>query len=168
MYKVPVALILAGFLVVFLSLPLLGTDLLIDAVGFLLIFNGLLPLQKQTHLFALAPATSLALVIVASAQLFAGGWFAGLLAILRFILQTALYIQMLRGFALMARQKSALGFWRTAWVVLGVCLFALAVQVLYTCGLLHIPLLYTVFAWVEAAVLSLWLVFLFVKTDSLQ
>lgn len=70
MVAVPFGILFAGFAFTIFTIPFAGVDLLIDAVGFLLIFNGLLPLRKLHSAFFAAVPVSICLVILASLQLF--------------------------------------------------------------------------------------------------
>lgn len=73
MHRPAAFIMLAGAVFIFFSLPLYGVDLLIDAVGFLLLFNGLRPYARLYPAFGPAPAVSLGLVAVAALSLFIGG-----------------------------------------------------------------------------------------------
>lgn len=70
MQKIAVTIVAVGFVFVFYSLPAFGIDLLLDPVGFLLIWNGLRALRKRTSAFSIACVSSLLLIFVSSLQLF--------------------------------------------------------------------------------------------------
>ena len=97
MRKTSLMILLAGFVFIYFTLPFSGIDLLIDAVGFLLIRNGLRGLQKTG--VTLGPAVSICLVLVAIAagQLFVGGIFIVILAVLRAMAEASLLFFLMQG-----------------------------------------------------------------------
>ena len=76
---------------------MLGVDLLIDAVGFLLAWNGLRALQKQEPVFCFAPLCCRVLIPLSALDLFFSGWLYGVVVLLRIVLEALLYWQFLRG-----------------------------------------------------------------------
>lgn len=70
MRKTAVAIILLGLLFANFTLLFSGIDLLIDAVGFLLIWNGVSALQKVDPVYGKSGVISIALVVISIAQLF--------------------------------------------------------------------------------------------------
>lgn len=106
MRKVSAGIILAGFVFVFFALPFAGIDLLIDAVGFLLIFNGVRPLARLNRAFRPCPALSLGLTAVAALQLFTAGWAALCLGLLRAAGQAALCLLLGHGFCALSLPNS--------------------------------------------------------------
>lgn len=70
MRKTAVAIILLGLLFANCTLLFSGIDLLIDAVGFLLIWNGVSALQKVDHVYGKSSVTSIILLVLSIAQLF--------------------------------------------------------------------------------------------------
>lgn len=104
MFKVPVALLIAGLCFTFFSLTMMGVDLLIDAVGFLFIFNGLLHLRRKWTGFWAGPLCSILLVGISSLQLFLPAW--TLVGVLRLVLTSILYLVCARGFFQMLRPCS--------------------------------------------------------------
>lgn len=161
MYKTPTVLVLVGFAVVYFTIPFLGIDILIDAVGFLLVFNGLLALKRQQRLFLFAPQCSMVLVVAAAAQLFASGWLLMALGICRVIAECVLYWQMMRGFKGLAVGAGVAVLAKTAYVVLGLCVVSSCFGLPGTLTIIS-PLLTGVFEWLGRAALLLWL-FVFVK-----
>lgn len=101
--KTAVAILLAGFVFAFFQLPFAGIDLLLDPVGFLLVFNGANGLRKlagaEGRGFGPACGVALALVALTAVQLFAGGAVADVLPALRGGLEAALFYLLYRGFA---------------------------------------------------------------------
>lgn len=107
MRKTAILLILAGLVFAFFSLPFEGIDLLIDAVGFLLVWNGVRALQKQTGQFAFGPVCSGALVVVCAAALFVpAGLAANLLLLTRGVLEAALILFLMLGFGRLAKEAA--------------------------------------------------------------
>lgn len=98
MRRVTAGLMAAGFVFVFFSIPVAGVDILIDAVGFLLVFNGLRPLAKLHPHFRFSPAVSLFLVVVTAAQLFLPASLARTATIMRAAGETSLYILIANGY----------------------------------------------------------------------
>lgn len=132
MRKTAQGIMLAGFVFVFFALPFAGVDLLIDAVGFLLVWNGLAALQKLDKTFGAAPLVCLALVAVAAAQLFFEGAAAQVLRAVRVAGEVVLYWQMLKGFARQAPKRAVpLPAW-LFWCGFAVCA---AAGLLYFAGL---------------------------------
>ena len=100
MQKTAVGVMLAGFVLAFFSLYAFGLDLLIDAVGFLLVFNSARALAVWAAPFKPASAVALGLVAVAAAQLFfMSGVPAVVLGVLRGAGLAALYLLFSAGFA---------------------------------------------------------------------
>lgn len=123
MRRTAVGIILAGFVFIFVRIRLLGIDILIDAVGFLLLFNGARALLKigraeAAGLLADAPAgqapaglglgaaqpCAIALVFVSALQLFLTGGALTVMGLLRAVLEIALFLFLLRGFGPLARR----------------------------------------------------------------
>lgn len=92
MQKIAVGIILFGLAFTFFSIFFAGIDILIDAVGFLFVFNGTWALRKKVPLFAKAACLSLVLVVVSSAQLFAFSALATGVLLLRLILNLVLML----------------------------------------------------------------------------
>ncbi len=97
MKKTSIMILLAGFVFIYFTLPFSGIDLLIDAVGFLLLWNGLRGLQKAGVNTGLAAPLCLLLVLVASGQLFVGGAFYTVLTVLRSLAEAVLLFFILQG-----------------------------------------------------------------------
>lgn len=153
MRKTAIAIMLVGFVFAFFSVRLAGVDLLIDAVGFLLVFNGVRPLQKSLPGFGQSSWCALALVLVSALQLFLGGFALLILGLLRSALEVALYLMLMGGFSRLLQAEGrgrALPLWRAAALLcalaavfsallLFVTLPALAATLVL--ALLHLPLL---------------------------
>lgn len=155
MRRTAVGIILAGFLFIFVRLSFLGIDILIDAVGFLLIFNGARALQKigraqtdgllkpgatpvqepaplpATFGFGAAQGCAIALVFVSALQLFLTGVPLTVLGILRAALEIALFAFLLRGFGPLARQERLRTPGRAAQLALALDMAASALSVLH-------------------------------------
>lgn len=106
MRKTALAIMLVGFVFVFFSIPLAGIDLLIDAVGFLLIFNGVRPLEKTLPGFGKASWCAILLTVLAAVQLFFGGTVYLVLSLLRAAGEVLLFLWMMRGFARMLQSEN--------------------------------------------------------------
>lgn len=91
-------IILAGYIFAVFRVSFGGVDLLIDAVGYLLVFNGAKALRKRNGKFAGAPVMALGLVVVAAIQMFALGMMALVLAMLRCVADVLLYLFLQRGY----------------------------------------------------------------------
>lgn len=70
MLKIPAILLLVGFVFVFFDLPFMGVDLLIDAVGWLIVFNGVRVFRHLWPAFGPIRVCSLALVGLGALALF--------------------------------------------------------------------------------------------------
>lgn len=100
MQRIALLVIFSGFCFAYLTIPFAGIDLLIDAVGFLVVFNGLRFLGKlyQPH-FRGGKLASLVLVVVSALQLFLKeGLAAGTLAYVRAGMEVLLYFYLLLAF----------------------------------------------------------------------
>lgn len=98
MQKTAVGVMLAGFVFTFFALPAAGIDLLIDAVGFLFIFNAARALRGSGAAFGHAAACSVVLVAVAALQLLAGNGLASVLGPVRAVGDAVLFVLLARGF----------------------------------------------------------------------
>lgn len=100
---------MAGFVFMYATLPFMGMDLLIDAVGFLLMFNGLNALRKLEPAcgFALPGFIALAMVVPAAVQLFASGGVLAVAGWVRLAGETLLYVLVFRALALCAKAGAA-------------------------------------------------------------
>lgn len=103
MRRTALAIMLAGFAFTFFSIPAAGIDLLIDAVGFLLVFNSLRPLKKLWPAFGPSPWVCLFLVAVSALQLFFTGEVSLVLTVLRAAGECLLFVFLARGLFAMAR-----------------------------------------------------------------
>lgn len=124
---IALGLVAVGLGFAFFAIDFMGVDLLIDAVGFLIAYNGLRVLKKLCPGFAGSDILCIGLVALAALQLFLGGtalWVAG---ILRPLAECALFALMLRGFAqLLPRgRRPAL-----RWAVLCALLLNMAAEIL--------------------------------------
>lgn len=99
MRRIAIAVMLAGFLFTTLSIRAAGIDLLIDAVGFLLIFNAARWLAKLGDRFTPCIPLCLGLLAVAALQLFLQGTALAVLGAVRAAGEAALYLLLWRGFA---------------------------------------------------------------------
>lgn len=109
MRKTAVAIILFGLLFANVTLLFSGIDLLIDAVGFLLVWNGIVALQKVDPVYGKSSITSMVLVVLAVAQLFftdAQSTIFMILFLLRIVAEGILCWQVLNGFGKLAVQWS--------------------------------------------------------------
>lgn len=70
MRKIPITLIIIGLFFTNISLYFNGIDLLIDAVGFLLIWNGVKALQKIDAVYGFANVCSFSLIFISILSLF--------------------------------------------------------------------------------------------------
>lgn len=140
MRKAAVGILLVGYVFVIFALPAFGIDLLIDAVGFLLIFNAARALRRTEPAFAFAPWVALALVVVSALQLFLSGAALVALAILRGLGEGLLLGLLARGFG---RMLAAEGKPRAAVLARAGLLLCAAAALgwgVYTCwGLLRLP-----------------------------
>lgn len=100
MQKTAVGVMLAGFVLAFFSIEAFGMDLLIDAVGWLLVFNAARALAVWDKGFKPASWLALGLVGVSALQLFfMAGALALVLGVLRVAGQAALFLLLAGGFA---------------------------------------------------------------------
>ncbi|MDL2324229.1 hypothetical protein LJC61_03635 [Ruminococcaceae bacterium OttesenSCG-928-A16] len=138
MRRIAAAIVLVGFAFAFFTLPFAGVDILIDAVGFLLVWNGVRALQKKDAVYRFAAPCSLVLVAIAAAQVFLGGGVAAyavqsglagwVLQGLRLAAEGLLYWQLLAGFARLAKAGQRPGLAKLAYVALAVCLAGVLVS----------------------------------------
>lgn len=98
MRKTAILILLAGFVFVFYSLEFMGVDLLIDAVGWLMVWNGVRALHKRDGVFRLSVIFSLMLVPISALQLFFTGPVVFLLWALRYACELLFYFTMMQGF----------------------------------------------------------------------
>ena len=99
MQRTAVAIMLAGFIFTFFSLPFFGIDLFIDAVGFSLIFNAARALKSWQASFGKAAIAAMALVPLSALQLFfTAAPLALALALLRAAGEAALFYFLAFGF----------------------------------------------------------------------
>lgn len=156
MRKASIILILGGFVFVLFSAPLLGLDLLIDAVGYLFIWNGLRMLQKESPFFRLAIFFALILTGVAAVHLFLPNNI--VLFFIWLICDLFLYVFMFRGFFILARtwDVSLLGI--IGWIVCALCIFTILVAYLFHLALLDffpivflgpLSLMRNIFVWIQ-------------------
>lgn len=124
MRKTATLLILVGLLFTTLTLPFSGIDLLLDPVGFLLIFNGARPLAKYGDRFGPCVPLSILLIAASAVQLFLTGTPLVVAGLLRALAEAALYLLLLRGYARLARRRKGNGM--AAVLAAGFALAALA------------------------------------------
>lgn len=107
MRKIPLGVLFAGYLFVLFAIPAFGIDLLIDAVGYLIIFNALRFLSKLYPKFAPAVPVSLVLTLAAAAHLVLQmyGTTLALFIWLLPLLDAVLLALLLRGFAHMFHRE---------------------------------------------------------------
>lgn len=112
MRRTAVGILLAGFVFIFFQLEFAGVDLLIDAVGFLLIFNSAHALRKiegrdtEGKLFGYPVPFAVALIVVSGVFLFAGGVFATILTVLRGVLEIGLFVSLQVAFLVLLRRRA--------------------------------------------------------------
>lgn len=116
MTAIIMGIMLVGFSFTFFALPFAGIDLLIDAVGYLLIFNAVRPLRKLYPAFKGSVSTSLLLVVVSSLELFFP-W--GPLYAIRAMADAFLLLCLARGFYRLFCQQDKLAVGRVIATVLG-------------------------------------------------
>ena len=92
-YQNAVGILLVGFVFALFTLTFFGIDILLDAVGWLLVFNGVRPLERPKGGIGVRASLCLGLVVVSAAQLFlTGGVVALLLLGARAALEAALFL----------------------------------------------------------------------------
>ncbi len=128
MTKTALIILVIGYVFVFFSIPFLGVDILIDAVGFLLLFNGYRAFRLLDKSFKGAASVSLALVVVAALQLFVSGTAALILLVLRQIGMALLYVFTARGFVYLFNKIDKKSFSMVIRLVFGAALLLVAVQ----------------------------------------
>ncbi|MDL2254151.1 hypothetical protein LJC49_08835 [Ruminococcaceae bacterium OttesenSCG-928-I18] len=69
-YRNAIGILLAGFVLALFTIELAGIDILLDAVGWLLVFNGVRPLERPEGGIGPRAALALGLVAVSALQLF--------------------------------------------------------------------------------------------------
>lgn len=124
--KTAVAIALVGFVFAFLTVPFAGIDLLIDAVGYLLVFNGLHGLVKLHGTGALRAARAVAAILIAvcAVQLFFTGTVAGALALVRHLAEAILFGCMAPGFYRVLKNQQQPGGAVACAIALGLCVLA--------------------------------------------
>ncbi len=123
-YSVALGLVLAGLVFALCSVRVGGMDVLVDAVGWLLVFNGLRPLEKPGGGVGPRGLLCLGLLALSAAQLFlVSGGLAGWLYLLRMALEAGLFLSLI---GLLGRFLAAFG-WQKAhkWFALALALNAL-------------------------------------------
>jgi hypothetical protein len=101
MRKMALGIILAGCVFITFALYFAGIDLLIDAVGFLLILNGAHTLTKYGDRFGPCVPLCLGLVVVAALHLFFGGAAGLVIGLARACGESALFLLLAHGLALL-------------------------------------------------------------------
>lgn len=146
MRKTATLLVVAGFGFAFITvwLPSMGIDLLIDAVGYLLVWNGLRALQARDKVYGFAPYVALALVGITTAQLMVRGTMIPVLSLVRPLAEALLFWQLFWGLRRIARaeQRRSLPGLYLATVVVGVlsCLLDIITALLFfTVWALELP-----------------------------
>lgn len=84
MRKIPFIIMAIGFAFTYYSIPFMGIDLLIDAVGYLFIFNGLWVFRLQGTRYTLGALCAFALVIIAAFPLLFSSFASQLFILLRY------------------------------------------------------------------------------------
>lgn len=185
MRRIAAGILLAGFVFIFFRVPVLGIDILIDAVGFLLLFNGARALQKMERAeaalcapdlftppafaFGAAQPIAIALVALSAAQLFAGavtglGSGGGIVGIARGVLEILLFACLLRGLLpLLKRQgRRALGWALPAALALDMAASLLSVVGIFVLAAQPLPFLafvtvFSISAHLFTAAVFIWL-----------
>lgn len=141
MKKTAIMLMLVGLVFAFFTLPFSGIDLLIDAVGFLIVWNSLRALRLTSSAFATAAWLCLGLVGLSAAQLFSSGLAYTAVTNLRLLLEVPFFLLLLKGFLSLA---SAAGLAKFRLPLLAVfSLYAIASLLLMTTLYLPAALLFT-------------------------
>ena len=117
MRKTAVLLIVFGFAFVFFRIEAFGIDLLMDAAGYVLVFNGVRALGKVHGGFGISPALCIVLVLVTAVQIFLSGVPLVAVSLVRTAPEMCLFFMMAAGFYALAKADGR------AW--LGGILFAL-------------------------------------------
>lgn len=107
MRKTAIVLMCVGFVFIYFTVPVAGVDLLIDAVGYLLIFNGAWAFRLTNISFKIGALTALGLVPVAALQLFISGNAGSILELVRNILTFALLGFLMHAFAYELSQEGS-------------------------------------------------------------
>ncbi len=117
MRKTAVLLIVFGLIFVFFRVEAFGIDLLMDAAGYILVFNGVRALHKAYGGFGISPVLCLVLVPVTAAQLFLSGVPLVVVSLVRVAPEMSLFCMMAAGFFKLAKAQGR--------AALGGCTFAL-------------------------------------------
>ncbi len=160
MRRTAILIMMVGFLFAYFSLEVAGIDLLIDAVGFLLVWNGVRVLARQENGFGFSGPVCLALVGICALQLFFDGTVGQVLAVLRAVAEVVLYAMMLRGFWRALRTGGGKADPVLAAVAFGGCMLAAVVPPLWFLIGAH-PAVWTGLWWMATALhtamlLELW------------
>lgn len=171
-YTAALGLCLAGLVFAFGTLQVAGIDILVDAVGWLLVFNGLRPLEKPGGGIGPRAFLCLGLVGASATQLFSlGAGPAWLFLLLRTVLELALFLSLV---GLFGRLLAAFGWekaqaWFTLAFVLNAALGLLLAGALLLGLALPSPygLLLTVLGYAARLLLAGLLVWLMMRLDRL-
>lgn len=134
MRKTAILLMLVGFAVVYFTIPLFGIDILMDAVGYLLVWNAVRVLHKKEDTFGFAPTCALVLTAICALQVTTGGMVLAAMLVVRPLAEALLYWQLLRGFARLAAAEEKPQLRTICFVVMALCIFASLVQ----CGVMFV------------------------------
>ena len=135
-------ILLAGVIFVYFSIPFMGIDLLIDAVGFSLLFNAIRPLRKTRQGFAIADSLCLGLVLVSALQLLFFGIPSIVLASLRALLETLVFCMLAGGLWQMLKRDNAPRLALSIKIIFGLgALFSLSNGIILVAGI-QIPAFY--------------------------
>ena len=125
-YRNAVGILLAGFVFALFSFTVFGIDILLDAVGWLLVFNGVRPLERPEGGIGVRASLCLGLVVVSAVQLFfTGGAVALLLLGTRAALEVALFLLLI---SLFRNLLASYGRARLAAVLTGLLALSAAVS----------------------------------------
>lgn len=97
MRRTAVSIIIAGLVFVYFNIPFAGTDILIDAVGWLVVWNAVRALQKIDKVYYFAPQAAFALIIVSAFEMFASGGMLRIAVISASILELVFWAMLVRG-----------------------------------------------------------------------
>lgn len=158
MRRTALIIMTAGFLFLLdtASITVAGIDLLLDPVGFLLIFNAVRPLKKYGDRFGPCIPLSLALVALSAVQLFlTAGLAAAVVAALRYAGQGALLLCLALGLAALPGVRRSRAKTIALWAVAAVnALACLAMAVLFPAYLLAAGTGYSLAGWPAGALLA--------------
>lgn len=144
MKRIPISLILVGLLFTLLNIQVAGQDIFIDAVGYLVAWNGLRVLDKTyKKTFLCAAPFSFILVLICIAQLFLKGSLYRITIDVRIVVEMLFYVQLYYGLFKLGQVDKIKNIKIISLVSIILCEISLIIKLIYAIILPTSGFLYT-------------------------